>query len=555
MEYNRREIILDFSFGNTLGEAWTLANILSNPHLDLKLIIIEGDQQEKQLRLLSSFLSTVHRKDIPVALGESPIPMNFESALTPGYSGKVFSSSFDACAAILPRMRRPEILCLSNLSTLLGIRPFLHQFRVSILLTSQVVKGQNREGQYIVFDEKEFFYDPDLDIVLFSAHADEKLSFSPEIIGAVYSSKTVFGDALANYEWFIPKEQNPSFHGFAASWFFLFPQNFDLDYLTIEGCPSKAITWVKTYHKEKVMKEISVNHLCTNSGDRADLQIVAEPHRFRMSYPSFQPSEKLFVIETGWEHHRPGDHYGPMPRDSFFLHLLVGGKGTLKLGDKVFPLREGDIFVLPANTPARIDADNSDPYEYYWVGFNGEDAKALVDACGFSAENGYIIRVFDAESVKNELRILAEVQSRGIGTSYWLLGHLYIVMSLLAFQHPAPLFEKKDYVKEAIRYMNENFTSPIGINDVCKHISVERTYFFRRFKREMGISPQDYLVSLRINRAKELLKNSTKPISMIGYLVGYPNYISFLKIFTRKTGENPSQYRLSHQKRRQSKEE
>ena len=119
---------------------------------------------------------------------------------------------------------------------------------------------------------------------------------------------------------------------------------------------------------------------------------------------------------------------------------------------------------------------------------------------------------------------------------------------MLAFERPSQNPGKKNYVKEGIAYMNENFASGIKVSDVAKHIAVDRTYFFRRFKEEIGMSPQDYLVSLRVEKAKEYLRSTAKPIATIGYLVGYPNYISFLKIFAKKTGMSPSEFRGKKEK-------
>ena len=145
------------------------------------------------------------------------------------------------------------------------------------------------------------------------------------------------------------------------------------------------------------------------------------------------------------------------------------------------------------------------------------------------------------------MKALVMVKSRGTGTAYYLLGQLYLLLSKMALYTAAPDGKKIDYVKEAIRFMNENFDRGISVSEVCSHVNVERSYFFRIFKNDTGFSPREYLISLRLERAKQLLRETQKPIASIGSMVGYPNYVSFCNIFTHRAGVSPSQYRLNHQ--------
>lgn len=91
--------------------------------------------------------------------------------------------------------------------------------------------------------------------------------------------------------------------------------------------------------------------------------------------------------------------------------------------------------------------------------------------------------------------------------------------------------------------MDEEFSSGISISEVAKKIHVERTYFFRRFKKEIGVSPSDYLLGVRLEKAKDLLRNSNLSIASIAKAVGYNNYVTFTESFAKKMGLRPSEYR------------
>lgn len=530
--YNLTEVIVDTGFGHTSGEAFSLALLLSNPIIDVKLIVLTSQDPKREFPLLLRFLSSMRREDIPVALGEGDGSYSLSGL---AYEGRVFASAFEAYASLLPRMKRPEILCLGAVASLQAARPFLFQCHATLLLSSFASKE--------AFTKKDFAFDPRVDVISVSKEVEKKVYFSEEETNKILASNSLTAQAL--HEYLSLPDIDSTFGEVASAYALSFPQNFDFSLDEVEG---SEITFAGSFHKSQAMKEVSMNLLVQNGGRQKDLQVVEQKGRFRISYPSLEASESLYVYETGWEKHRPGDHYGPTQRDVYFLHLVLQGKGTMEIEKEEIPIKEGDLFIIPAGLTTRIEADPADPYEYFWVGFGGKDASRLVESCGFSKGNGYSVKPLDFESLRVEFRLLASVQSRGPGTSYWLLGHLYLILSMLAFERPSQNPGKKNYVKEGIAYMNENFASGIKVSDVAKHIAVDRTYFFRRFKEEIGMSPQDYLVSLRVEKAKEYLRSTAKPIATIGYLVGYPNYISFLKIFAKKTGMSPSEFRGKKEK-------
>ena len=91
--------------------------------------------------------------------------------------------------------------------------------------------------------------------------------------------------------------------------------------------------------------------------------------------------------------------------------------------------------------------------------------------------------------------------------------------------------------------MDEEFSSGISISEVAKKIHVERTYFFRRFKKEIGVAPSDYLLGVRLEKAKDLLRNPNLSIASIAKAVGYNNFVTFTESFAKKMGLRPSEYR------------
>jgi len=98
-------------------------------------------------------------------------------------------------------------------------------------------------------------------------------------------------------------------------------------------------------------------------------------------------------------------------------------------------------------------------------------------------------------------------------------------------------------IDKALKYINENYTNDISLDDISMKIDVTPYYFSRIFKEEMGVNFIEYVTDLRINKAKELLADDSYSMKEICKLVGYsdPNYFS--RTFRKHEGVSPSEYR------------
>lgn len=106
-----------------------------------------------------------------------------------------------------------------------------------------------------------------------------------------------------------------------------------------------------------------------------------------------------------------------------------------------------------------------------------------------------------------------------------------------------------EFVENAKRIIRKRYTEPLfGLDSLCDEISVSPAYFSTTFKKETGISFVQFLTNTRIEKAKELLKNSEEKTYEIAEKVGFsePNYFSFT--FKKNVGLSPSQYRIKEKR-------
>lgn len=106
------------------------------------------------------------------------------------------------------------------------------------------------------------------------------------------------------------------------------------------------------------------------------------------------------------------------------------------------------------------------------------------------------------------------------------------------------LFERyREAVSSAIRYIDNNFTNTIYIEEVCKIAMMSQTYFSYIFKQITGKTFVEYLNTLRIAKARELLNTCNLTITEICLGVGFNDAAYFNKVFKKEVGLSPSQYR------------
>jgi two-component system, response regulator YesN len=104
-------------------------------------------------------------------------------------------------------------------------------------------------------------------------------------------------------------------------------------------------------------------------------------------------------------------------------------------------------------------------------------------------------------------------------------------------------YREKNEIDAAIQYLQENYHKDLNLAVVANYVSLNYSYFSHLFKEHTGTNFVDFLKGLRIEKAKELLRNTDYKISEIAQMVGYKNGKSFTKIFGEVTGISPGEYR------------
>ena len=270
---------------------------------------------------------------------------------------------------------------------------------------------------------------------------------------------------------------------------------------------------------------------------------------------SFKQNEidnvELSIFNCGRQYCEPGYTWGPGIRDHYLIHLVTAGRGIYETGGAQFTLEAGDLFLARPNQLILYSADKEAPREYHWVGFNGACATKLVQQLPFTEASP----IHHCRSMSAALEALTNIYlSRGPdpASEALMVGHLYLFIAGLMKEaselEPRSANSSSQYVLNAIKYIQFNFSHDISIDDIAKSVGVSRSHLYRVFMSNVGQSPIDYLTSYRISEACYLLRNSQLSIAEIAVSVGFFDQFYFSRVFKKAKGMPPSKYLASIEK-------
>lgn len=252
----------------------------------------------------------------------------------------------------------------------------------------------------------------------------------------------------------------------------------------------------------------------------------------------------LVVYQCGYENCRPKHSYGPAVRDHYLIHFVTKGSGKFYIDDLTFEVKENQGFLICPGDVTYYEADENTPWNYIWVGFNGIKASEYIRQLGLDKHNP-VINTKNSNLVIEYLNKIFESTKLEQAREIRMLGYLYLFLSVLIEESNVkePSNYKYEYIQKAIEYIEMNYSRSISIKNIAEHIGLNRSYFSSLFKTSLNITPENFLIQYRVNKACELLKqNKNLRIADVSRSVGYEDQLAFSKTFKKVKGYSPSEY-------------
>ena len=260
----------------------------------------------------------------------------------------------------------------------------------------------------------------------------------------------------------------------------------------------------------------------------------------------------LDLYQFGWEQCTPAHSFGPAARNHYLFHYVISGTGTLMANDskgvtQTYQIKSGQGFMLFPGQISTYVADKNLPWEYAWLEFDGLKVREMIEIAGITKDSP-IYHANSKDLRQNMMEEMLYIVKNADKSPLHLIGHLYLFLDYMT-RSAATMRLKQGgrlrdfYIKEALSFIEQNFQNDISVEDIAAFCGLNRSYFGKIFHDTIGKSPQEFLMSYRMQKATELLKLTQLSIGDIGNAVGYPNQLHFSRAFKNVYGVSPREWR------------
>jgi AraC family transcriptional regulator len=278
-------------------------------------------------------------------------------------------------------------------------------------------------------------------------------------------------------------------------------------------------------------------------------------------------SQPLFSSQTqGWEqilveefHHPAGEGKMLYPNEHVIcLSLAPRPVRLLQIqGDKSYTglYGKGDLSITPAAAPFFARWDGNDRLLQMRITAQFMEQVAT-EALAMNPDRLEVIPIFRTQDPQLEaigLMLLAEMQQGNLGSRLYIesLANVLAVQLLRQYSSSKPhlsIYEgglPQRQLLQVLEYIHEHLERDIKLADLAGSIEMSQFHFSHLFKQSIGTSPYQYLLQQRIERAKQLLKQTDRSIVDIAFGCGFNSHSHLSKQFRQLTGMTPKSYRSS----------
>ena len=268
--------------------------------------------------------------------------------------------------------------------------------------------------------------------------------------------------------------------------------------------------------------------------------------------PVSHDGNSLHVLFAGASQTTPLHALGPKIYDYYLLHFVERGKGIFRTEQRSYELDEGSCFLIHPGQLVSYVSDAQHPWCYHWVAFTGQEAESRVKEAGFVTHHSVFKSIVQNPLIPSAISHMQEAfytkkecaHLSSLGYLYLILAEAQNVLQSSQLRLTGTESQVQRTVKQMILYMSTQFAHPVSIEQMCDSLGYNRAYLSRIFKKETGLSPVTYLLKLRIDKSRQLLRERPElSIEQISSSVGLTDALYFSRQFKRFCHISPSAYR------------
>jgi AraC-like DNA-binding protein len=256
----------------------------------------------------------------------------------------------------------------------------------------------------------------------------------------------------------------------------------------------------------------------------------------------------LAIVCGGYEKCAPDFDINRNNYPYYFVKYTIRGKGTLEINSHILSLKPGILTGFEPGTAHHYKADPNDPMEHIFITFLGIQASDLFYKSTLAGN--HFIEAANPDQMLNQCRKILDVGLHKPSFSQEICCHcLYILLLEMAAYSANPMshisISMQTYQK-CKAYIDHHFSRIHTPAEVAEQCDIDVRYMASLFKKYCHISPSQYILGLKLNKAANLLLNTDDKIKEIAEQVGFGDPFHFSKNFKQFHGQSPNHYRKAH---------
>ena len=240
-------------------------------------------------------------------------------------------------------------------------------------------------------------------------------------------------------------------------------------------------------------------------------------------------------------HRKPTPHWEIEASVIPFIDItyVVDGVATYHIGNETYHVKKGDLICIPQNTYRAATTSPENPVESYAANFflRSQDGEDITLPLPVLSHIGIIPKLIDRHHELSDTWVQKDfgyiLKVRGI-----LCLILHQVLSLLLDRNHLTYEDPR--IKSSLRYINLHYSEPLCIDEMARQFHLHPIYYGSLFRESMGMTFKQYLISVRLNYAENMLKSGEYSIGEVALQCGFSDIFYFSKLFKEKKGIPPS---------------
>lgn len=242
--------------------------------------------------------------------------------------------------------------------------------------------------------------------------------------------------------------------------------------------------------------------------------------------------------------------YREKGRGDYQLVYVAGGCGYFRFDGIEREVKKGQMVLFRPGVTQDYYFHSANKGEYFWCHFTGGQVARLLEECGISPRRRVFATPPSSDFQWLFLQMIRELQLRQ--TSYETilemnLRHILLLLAREGAEEATADNAMLGEIENAIRHFNMHYNWDIVVKDYAESHLMSPYWFSQSFKKVTGTSPTQYIISVRMANAMNLLDNSDLTIAQVAAAVGYENTQYFHRLFRKHTGMTPKEYRRHRQ--------